>query len=96
MTRYSPKFFKQTPQREWKRMLSKLQFKLGRIQGFELVRWNYGTRSDAAGAGTYVVLEYTVNYAKHPAHETLTVFKPKGGQFGIPGHNINSAGLLLE
>lgn len=96
MSLYSPKFFEQTSKDEWKSLLGNLQKKLGSLESYELVTWNFKKQAHTSGSGTYWVLQYKVTYSKYPATETVTVFKPVGGTFQILGHNINSTGLLKE
>ena len=48
-------------------------------------------------SGTHVMLEYEVQYAKHPARETFTIHKPFGrGEYKILNHAIVSQGFLRE
>ncbi len=93
---YSSRFFEHTSQDEWLAILHNLNMKLGDLESYELVSWNIKKQAHTSGTGTYVLLQYNVNYSKYPSVETLTLFRPIGGELKILGHNINSAGLLIE
>jgi Protein of unknown function (DUF4019) len=96
MSLYSPKFFQQTSKDDWKSILVNLQSKLGSLERYELVSWNFKKQANTSGSGTYWALQYKVTYSKYPATESITIFRPVGGKFQILGHNINSTGLLKE
>ena len=95
LTFYSPKFFEKTPREEWRQALRSMNAKLGDLQEYRLVGWNFRKYYGTTGSGTYFELRYRVSYATYPADETLTIFKPLvGGELQILGHNINSEGFL--
>lgn len=96
LTFYSSKFFEGIAKEEWKSILDKMDAKIGNIQSYELVSWNVKKQAHTSGSGTYCVLQYKIKRLKYPATETLTIFKPIGGEFQVLGHNINSIGLLKE
>ncbi len=100
MTFYSPKFFEITPEVDWIQALKGVNTKLGDLENYELTSWSSKTIKMIAGTeegGTYYVLQYEVTYSKHPATETLTLFKPTNGdKYSIVGHTINSIALLFE
>lgn len=93
---YSPKFYQATPREKWLELLGKFNGKLGDLKQYKLVGWNFKKWAGSGGtSGTYWQLQYQTTYSKHPAQETLMVFKPlRGGEFKIIAHNINSEGLL--
>jgi hypothetical protein len=93
---YTPQFFANMPKEEWEKMLPRVQEKLGEYQSHQISGWNMQKKA-GTGAGTYVTLKCVVQYARYPAQEELTVFRPPGGGgFKILAHQINSAGLLKE
>lgn len=96
LTFYSPQFFQQTSKEEWKSLLQRLSEKLGKLESYKLLTWHVTKQVHTSGSGTYLTLQYEVQYSKYPATETLTVFKPIGGEYRILGHYINSVGLLKE
>lgn len=96
LTFYSPRFFQETSREDWESVMKNLQGKLGDLESYELTTWNFRKQATVSGSGTYWVLQYDVKYSKYPATETLTIFKPIGGQYKIVGHNINSMALLME
>ena len=95
LTFYSPKFFEQVSREEWLKVLQDVNAKLGDLQEYTLVNWNFRKYYGTTGSGTYFQFLYKVTYTKHPADETLTVFKPLlGGDMVLLGHRINSVGFV--
>ncbi len=93
---YSAKFYQATSRKKWLEMRERIREKLGELQEYKLVGWNF-RKWVGSGAGTYWQLQYETTYSKHPAQEVIVVFKPlRGGEYKIVSHNINSEGLLLE
>jgi len=93
---YSPKFFENTSREKWTKMLQNVNAKLGDLQDYEIVGWNF-RKFAGLGGGTYLHLQYNVTYSKYPAQEILTLYRPlTGGEFKIVAHGINSPGFLEE
>jgi hypothetical protein len=93
---YDPDFYKVTSVAQWKRILERVEEKLGKMQSYKLVGWRVNSRI-GSGSGVYAELSYEVKYEKYPAHEVIVVRQlSSGGGPGIISHNINSVGLLLE
>ncbi len=92
---YSPKFYQATSREKWVEMLGNINGKLGDLREYKLVGWNFKKFAGVVGSGSYWQLQYQTTYTKHPAQETLVIFRPfGGGEFKIISHNINSEGLV--
>ncbi len=92
---YSDLFFEATPRSEWTDSLLMLEHKLGRPSSHEQREWNVYVGSGPAGTGTYVTLNYDVQYAKYPAQERFRFFTSiMGGPTEIIFHHVDSPGLL--
>ena len=92
---YSDLFFEATPRSEWTDSLLMLEHRLGKPSRHEPTEWNVYVGSGPAGTGTYVTLDYDVQYAKYPAQETFRFFTSiMGGPTEIIFHHLDSAGLL--
>jgi hypothetical protein len=97
MELFSTKFFQATPREDWRAMQEKIGEKLGKLQSYNLVRWNVFKGKKSGLSGTIVELGYEATYEKYPAQVLMVVYKPVGGEeFEIISMNINSQGLLLE
>lgn len=94
---YSPKFYEKTSRENWIKLTEKLHEKLGDMQSYTLMGWNYRKYAGTGLSGTFYELQYETIYDKYKAREILLVYKPIGGaEYKIIGHNINSEGLVLE
>jgi len=88
---YADLFFEVTPRPEWQESLVMLDRKLGPPGDRTLTAWNVFVGAREAGAGTYVALEYDVEYAFYPAHESFRIFTPAWGwPASIISHHVNS------
>lgn len=97
MADYSTQFFQKTTKDDWSKTLSRLSDKLGAYQSHTVTSWRVFKKSGSSGAGTTVLLQCQVNYSKHSATESFTLFKGLlDPDYKILGHNINSPGLLTE
>ncbi len=98
MDLYSPKFYENTTREKWLKLTKKIHDKLGDVQSYKLVGWNFRKFAGKGQmSGTFWELQYETVYDKYPAREILLVYKPLGGnELKIIGHNINSEGLVLE
>ena len=95
---YGTQFFQKTPKDEWMKAMTNLNKKLGTYQSHSVTGWRVFKNSGGTlGAGTTVSLQCQVNYSKHPATESFTLFKGTGdSDYKIVGHNVNSTALLTE
>lgn len=81
----------------WKADLRLITERLGPLRSYSLKRWSWRTDFIPPNSGTHVTLEYELRYARHPASETFTVFKPFArGDYRIVNHRIASPGLMRE
>lgn len=79
----------------WKADFRLITSRLGRLRSFSLKSSTRRTNLVPPESGTYVTLEYEVEYVKHTATETFVVFKPLArGEYKIVGHTIASEGLF--
>lgn len=94
---YGAQFFQKTSKDEWRKALSKVTEKLGTYQSHTVTGWRVFKNAGITGAGTTVSLQCQVNYSKHSATESFTLFKGIGSSdYKIVGHQINSTALLTE
>jgi len=93
-----PDLFKQTPERDFRELLTFVNKKLGDYQSAKLVGWSFRKQAMTSGpSGTFYVLTYQTTYAKYPADEQFVIYKPLGGnRFSVLGYHINSTGLFKE
>jgi hypothetical protein len=97
LTDYGAQFFQKTSKDEWRKALSKLNEKLGTYQSHTVTGWRVFQNAGTFGSGTTVSLQCQVNYSKHQATESFTLFKALGASdYKIVGHQINSTALLTE
>ena len=93
---HGPQFYQNMTPDKWLEMVGKVNTKLGDLQSYRLVGWNF-RKLAGTDSGIYWELQYETRYAKYRAQEVLVAYKPlKGGEFQIIGHNINSEGLVFE
>jgi hypothetical protein len=97
LTDYSAQFFQKTTKDEWRKALTKINDKLGAYQNHTVTSWRVFKNVGPSSVGTTVSLQCQVNYSKHPATESFTLFKGAGdSDYKIVGHQINSTALLTE
>jgi hypothetical protein len=82
---YSPRFFAATSRDHWRQFLDEQRSRCGTPQSHRLVSWNVFS-SFGSNAGVRTTLVYDVNYSSCRFAETLTIFKPSGGEIQIQGH----------
>jgi hypothetical protein len=88
---YSPRFFITTPRERWVEALRQHRDRCGKPSSHELENWMV-TRTVGMNAGTMVKLVYAVRYERCQTRETLMIFRPLGGDFGIEGHSAQITG----
>jgi hypothetical protein len=94
---YGTPFFQKTTKDEWSKALAKVSGKLGPYQSHTITAWRVFKNAGTTGSGTTVSLQCQVNYSRHTATESFTLFKGAGdSDYKIVGHNINSTALLTE
>ncbi|HWW03461.1 MAG TPA: hypothetical protein VNZ64_27410 [Candidatus Acidoferrum sp.] len=94
---YGNQFFQKTTKDEWSKALARLTSKLGTYQNHTITGWRAFTQAGTFGAGTTVTLQCQVNYSKHSAQETFTLFKGvTDSDYKIIAHQIDGAALLTE
>jgi hypothetical protein len=87
---YGDAFFKETPRSQWIGILDAINRQLGVPLDHSLISWKIWVGHGSAGAGTYVDLDYDVNYSRYPAYETLVFFTPLlGGSPRIFSHSLD-------
>lgn len=94
---YSPYFYEQTSKAKWKKTLAVLTKKLGDLNRYDIVGFQFNTGTTAFGTGTIMSFQCKVNYSKYDADERISLFQGTNDKdYQIVGHNINSNGLLAE
>lgn len=88
---YSQSFFSSTPREGWMSTLRQVRERCGTPQTHRLENWGV-TQKVGSDAGTTVRLIYEVGYARCRMTETLSIFRPPGGDFGIIGHSFQMNG----
>ena len=84
---YAPRFFEVTPRDEWLKTLSDVRARCGASQSHSLTNWNVSNRI-GTDSGSTVTLVYDVEYAQCGMEETISTFRPEGGQRAIIGHHF--------
>jgi hypothetical protein len=82
---YSPRFFAATSRDHWRQFLGEQRLHCGTPQSHELIKWTVFS-SFGSNAGVRTTLIYDVKYSSCRFAETLTLFKPSGGEIQIQGH----------
>ena len=94
---YGSQFFQGTSKEEWRKVLSRLNAKMGAYQSHTITGWRSFTKAGSFGSGTTVTLQCQVIYARHSAKETFTLFKGlTDSGYKIIAHQIDGAALLTE
>ena len=94
---YGTQFFQNTTKEQWSKVLSRLTEKLGTYQSHTITGWRAFTKAGTFGSGTTVMLQCQVNYSKHSAQETFTLFKGvTDSDYKIIEHKIDGAALLAD
>ena len=93
---YSARFFEATSRTDWLDFLEQQRARCGTPKTHSLISWNvlstFGTN-----AGIRTTLVYDVQYSSCRVSETMTIFKPAGGEIQIQGHFLRpKAGLQNE
>ena len=71
--------------------------RLGELRSYRLTAARAWSDFVPPDSGTHVLLEYEVEYARHPARETFTIHKPFGRrEYKILNHTIVSQGFFKE
>ncbi len=84
-------------EKEWRTVLASLPKKLGKMEERKIVHWKAVKGRIAGMTGTFCELRYEVSYAKYPAQEIVTLFRPaRGDRFLVVGHKIYSKGMVLS
>jgi hypothetical protein len=82
---YSAGFYEETSPTEWRTILEDQRARCGVPQSYSLVNWNVFS-SFGSNSGTRTTLIYAVRYSRCRVRETLTTFKPSGGNIQIQRH----------
>jgi hypothetical protein len=82
---YSSRFFEATPRDDWTRTLGGVRSRCGIPKSHTLNTWNASSRIGTNGGST-VTLIYDVEYAHCRISETISTFRPDGGERQIIGH----------
>jgi hypothetical protein len=82
---YSPQFFEASPRDEWANTLRQLRIRCGPPISHTLKSWAVNNRA-GTNAGSNVTLVYDVAYAQCHMSETISTFRPDGGERKIIGH----------
>ena len=84
-------------EKEWRKVLTSLPKKLGKTKEHKMVHWKAVKGRIAGMTGTFCEFRYEVSYAKYPAQEIVTLFRPvRGDRFLVVGHKIYSKGMVLS
>ncbi len=84
-------------EKEWRKVLAALPKKLGKVKDRKMVGWRVQKQATREMTGTVCIIKYEVTYAKYPSRETVTLFRPRGGDhFLVFSHTINCKGLALS
>lgn len=91
---YSKEFWSITTHEKWKKILSIVEDKLGKIEDFKQTSWHVNSKV-GTGAGTYFDFKYDVKYTKAKAVVTFKLFKQLNSEeILIIGHHFNSEALI--
>lgn len=89
---YSPQFFEVTPRDNWANTLKQIRDRCGTPKSHTLKTWSVNSRFGTNG-GSSATLVYDVEYTQCHMSETITTFRPDGGERKIIGHYFKADDL---